>query len=228
MTPRLSILVPVYNEERTLGQMMAALMECCSDAELIYIDDGSKDASLTILKQHARQQDIVISKANGGKGSAIRAGLERATGTYTTIQDADLEYHPRQIAVLLEEAQRRPGDVCVFGSRFLTQNPNIYKRYLLGNKFITLVLNILFLSRLTDSYTCRKLLPTALFKRMNIRASGFELEAEICAKALRSGIPIIELPIDYSPRTIEQGKKINWKDAVKGAWTMLKIRIGLS
>ncbi len=226
MTPRLSILIPVYNEERTLRQMMEALTQCCAEAELIYVDDGSKDASLQILQQHARPQDIVITKQNGGKGSAIRAGLERATGSYTTIQDADLEYHPRQIAALLAEAEKRGGDVCVFGSRFLTQNPNIYRRYLLGNKVITLVLNILFFSRLTDSYTCRKLLPTALFKRMDLKASGFEMEAEICAKALRSGIPVIELPIDYQPRTIEEGKKINWKDAVKGAWTMLKIRLG--
>ncbi|HRH93197.1 MAG TPA: glycosyltransferase family 2 protein [Candidatus Peribacteria bacterium] len=227
MSPRLSILVPVYNEERTLKQMMEALTGSCPDAELIYVDDGSRDASLKILKDNARPQDVVLTKPNGGKGSAIREGLSKATGAYTTIQDADLEYHPRQIASLLAEAERLGGDVCVFGSRFLTKNPNIYKRYLMGNKFITLALNILFLSRLTDSYTCRKLLPTPLFKKMNIRSSGFELEAEICAKALRSGIPIIELPIDYSPRTIEEGKKINWKDAVKGVWMMLRIRVGL-
>ncbi len=225
--PRLSILVPAYNEERTLKQMMDALVEHCADAELIYVDDGSKDGTLQVLKANARPQDIVLTKPNGGKGSAIREGLAKATGTYVTIQDADLEYHPRQIPTLLAEAERLGGDVCVFGSRFLTSNPNIYYRYLAGNKVITLVLNILFFSRLTDSYTCRKLLPTALMKKMDIRSSGFEMEAEICAKALRARIPIVELPIEYRPRTIEEGKKINWKDAVKGVLMMLKIRIGL-
>jgi glycosyltransferase involved in cell wall biosynthesis len=225
--PRLSIIVPVYNEERTLKQMMDALAQCCADAEIVYVDDGSKDASLGILKAGARPQDKVITKPNGGKGSAIQAGLAEVTGQYCTIQDADLEYHPDQIAGLLAEAEKHGGDICVFGSRFLTENPNIYKRYLLGNKFITMVLNVLFFSRLTDSYTCRKLLPTALFRKMDIRSSGFEMEAEICAKALRAGVPIVELPIAYAPRTIEEGKKINWTDAVKGAWTMLKIRVGL-
>jgi glycosyltransferase involved in cell wall biosynthesis len=225
MSPRLSILVPVYNEERTLKQMMEELVGSCPDAELIYVDDGSRDASLKILKENARPQDVVLTKPNGGKGSAIREGLAKATGNYTTIQDADLEYHPRQIASLLAEAERRGGDVCVFGSRFLTSNPNIYKRYLMGNKCITFALNVLFFSRLTDSYTCRKLLPTPLFKNMNIRSSGFELEAEICAKALRSGIPIIELPIDYKPRTIEEGKKINWKDGIGALWCIFKYNI---
>lgn len=227
MSARLSILVPVYNEERTLPEMMRTLVASCPDAELIYVDDGSRDASLKILKEHARPQDVVLTKPNGGKGSAIREGLAKATGAYTTIQDADLEYHPRQMLDLLAEAERRGGDVCVFGSRFLTENPNLYRRYLLGNKMITFALNVLFFSHLTDSYTCRKLLPTALFKKLNIMSSGFEMEAEICAKALRSGIPIIELPIDYKPRSIEEGKKINWKDAVKGVLMMLKIRVGL-
>jgi glycosyltransferase involved in cell wall biosynthesis len=227
MAPRLSILIPVYNEERTLAEMMRELSTHCPEAELIYINDGSKDRSAEILKENARPEDIVISKPNGGKGSAIREGLRHATGQFTTIQDADLEYHPSQIATLLAEAERSNGEVCVFGSRFLTANPNRYKRYLLGNKTVTAVLNILFFSRLTDSYTCRKLLPTVLFQSLNLQSSGFEMEAEICAKCLRRGIPIIELPISYQPRSIEEGKKINWKDAVKGVLMMLRIRVGL-
>ncbi len=162
---------------------------------------------------------------------AIRAGLAHATGSYVTIQDADLEYHPRQISLLMAEAekqnQEQNKECCVFGSRFLTPNPNIYKRYLLGNKFVTLVLNVLYFSRLTDSYTCRKLLPTELLKSLHLTARGFELEAEICAKCLKRGIPIVEIPIDYQPRTIEEGKKINWRDAVKAVTMMLKVRIGL-
>lgn len=220
----LSIIVPVYNEERTVTRIMDALKVECPNAQIIYIDDGSKDGSLALLQQHARPQDKVLHKPNGGKGSAIRFGLEHATGIFTTIQDADLEYHPRQIPVLLKEAERLGGTSSVFGSRFLQKNPNLYKRYLLGNKVVTLVLNILFSSRLTDSYTCRKLLPTTLLKSFNLTSHGFEIEAEICAKCLKRGIPIVELPIEYQPRSIEEGKKIHWKDAVKGIATMIAIR----
>lgn len=224
MTSELTILVPVYNEERTLVSIMTALAEKCPDAQIIYVDDGSKDRSKTILHSYARPQDLVISKENGGKGSAIRIGLEQAKGAYTVIQDADLEYDPAQIYMLLQEAKQHPGSA-VFGSRFLQKNPNIYKLFLMGNKVLTFWLNLLYGSRLTDSYTCYKLLPTPLFQNLNLVSRGFELEAEICAKCLRKGIPIRELPITYKPRTIEEGKKINWKDAYRGVMTMVKLRI---
>lgn len=205
---------------------METLTACCGDAQIIYIDDGSKDDSLRILREHARPQDLVLTKSNGGKGSAIVMGLQHAEGIYTIIQDADLEYHPRQIPLLLTQAKCL-GHCAVFGSRFLTKNPNLYRRYLLGNKAVTLCLNILFGSHLTDSYTCYKLLPTDVFRSLNLQSRGFELEAEVCAKCLRKGIPIHEIPIVYRPRTIEEGKKINWKDAVKGVMMMLRVRAGM-
>lgn len=223
MNAELTIIVPVYNEERTLVAIMTALGEKCPDAQIVYVDDGSTDRSKTMLHSYARPRDIVITKENGGKGSAIRAGLEKAGGEYTVIQDADLEYDPAQIATLLQEAQTHAGSA-VFGSRFLQANPNIYKRFLLGNKVLTACLNVLYGSRLTDSYTCYKLLPTNVFRSLNLVSRGFELEAEICAKCLRKNIPIRELPITYSPRTIEEGKKINWRDALKGLMTMLRLR----
>lgn len=220
----LTIIVPVYNEERTLKSIMNALHEKCADAEIIYVDDGSRDASLPILQSNVRSGDSVIHKENGGKGSAIRKGLEMASGTYTVIQDADLEYDPAEIKLLVEKAKEHPG-AAVFGSRFLRSNPNIYKRFLLGNKVLTGVLNILFFSRLTDSYTCYKLLPTDLFRSLNLKARGFELEAEISAKCLKRKIPIIEIPISYKPRTIAEGKKINARDAWKGLKMMVKLRV---
>ncbi len=226
MTPELSVLVPVYNEAATVATIMDELVASCPDAQLIYIDDGSRDESLAIMKTRARVHDVVLTKPNGGKGSAIVLGLTKATGEYTVIQDADLEYHPKQIQQLLTEAKRLDGSA-VFGSRFLTANPNIYKRFLIGNKVITGCLNLLFGSRLTDSYTCYKLLPTKVFQSLNITANGFELEAEIAAKCLKRGVRIVEIPVTYKPRTIEEGKKIGWKDAVRGAWMMLKIRVGL-
>ncbi len=223
MPPDLSIIVPVYNEERTLATIMHALAEKCPHAQIIYVDDGSRDASLNILRDHMKSDDVVLTKPNGGKGSAIRMGLERAEGMYTVIQDADLEYDPAEIAMLVDEAKKNPGSA-VFGSRFLKQNPNIYKIFLMGNKVLTAWLNILYGSKLTDSYTCYKLLPTDLFRSLELTSRGFELEAEICAKCLKKKIPIHEVPVTYKPRTIEEGKKINWKDAYKGIAMMWRLR----
>ena len=223
MQQTLSIIVPVYNEGKTVAEIMAELQRAWPDAQVIYVDDGSKDDSLAVLRAHATPKDLVLTKPNGGKGSAIRMGLEKATGDYTVIQDADLEYDPAEIRLLLDEATAHPGTV-VFGSRFLRHNPNIYKRFLMGNKAMTLALNVLFFSRVTDSYTCYKLLPTDMFRSLALTARGFELEAEICAKTLRKGVRIREVPISYKPRTIEEGKKIRFSDATKGVRTMLRIR----
>jgi dolichol-phosphate mannosyltransferase len=225
MPQDLTIIVPVYNEAATVASIMDAVSESCPDAQVIYVDDGSKDESLGILRSKARPQDLVITKPNGGKGSAIIAGLEKAQGSFTIIQDADLEYHPKQIPLLVKEGHRLEG-MAVFGSRFLIKNPNIYKRFLIGNKVLTLCLNVLFGSRLTDSYTCYKLLPTDVFRSLHLTSRGFELEAEITCKCLKRGIRIHEIPVVYNPRTIEEGKKINWKDAVRGIWMMLKVRFG--
>lgn len=225
MAPQLSILVPVFNEERTLPVIMRRIAETNPDTEIVYVDDGSADRSLELLRAHARPQDRVIAAPHGGKGAAIRRGLQEVSGNYTVIQDADLEYDPAEIRMLLREAFDHPGSA-VFGSRFLTPNPNLYKRYLLGNKVLTMLMNLLFGSRLTDSYTCYKLLPTVHFRALRLTADGFELEAEICARCIRSGIPIRELPISYHPRSIEEGKKIKLRDAWKGLWMMVRVRVG--
>jgi glycosyltransferase involved in cell wall biosynthesis len=221
--PKVSVLVPVYNEARTLKRVMDALTLALPDAEMIYINDGSEDGSRDILESHARASDIVINKENGGKGSAIRAGIARATGDYCVIQDADLEYDPAEIVLMLKEAETHAGSI-VFGSRFLRPNANIYPLYLLGNKTLTLILNLLFCGKLTDSYTCYKLFPTPLLKTLPLHANGFELEAELSAWPLRMKLPIREVPISYHPRTFAEGKKINARDALKGILTMLKIR----
>jgi glycosyltransferase involved in cell wall biosynthesis len=222
----LTIIVPVYNEERTIVSVMKRLQDVCSDAEVIYVDDGSKDMSLVLMKEHARSvMDQVLTKPNGGKGSAIRMGLDTAHGIYTAIQDADLEYDPSELPTLLEEIKKNGG--VVFGSRFLRDNPNIYKRFLIGNKVLTMIVNILFRARLTDSYTCFKMLATKDFRSLNLQARGFELEAEITGKCLMNKWQIREIPITYKPRTLEEGKKIGWKDAWRGLKMMIRIRLGL-
>lgn len=220
----LSIIVPVYNEARTLETLMRTLIDALPESEIVYVDDGSKDESLEILKRKKRPQDIVLTKENGGKGSAVRLGITKATGEYCVIQDADLEYDPREIKLLVEAAESNPRSI-VFGSRFLKQNPNIYPLYLFGNKTLTMILNILFGSSLTDSYTCYKLFPTDTLKNLPLTARGFELEAELACWPLRRGFGIREVPISYKPRSFEEGKKINWKDAVKGILTMIRIRL---
>ncbi len=221
--PTLSILVPIYNEERTLKRVMDALVSALPDSQIVYIDDGSQDESLRVLKATARSQDIVLTKENGGKGSAIRLGIREALGEYIVIQDADLEYDPTEIKILLASAQKTPG-IIVFGSRFLQPNPNIYLTYLLGNKTLTMILNLLFGGQLTDSYTCYKLFPTDVLRSLPLQANGFELEAELAALPLKLKHRIIEEPISYHPRTFSEGKKINWRDAVRGIVTMLRIR----
>ncbi|HLD08240.1 MAG TPA: glycosyltransferase family 2 protein [Candidatus Peribacterales bacterium] len=221
--PLLTIIVPVYNEERTIAKVMERIVATNREAEILYVDDGSSDTSLAILRKNARAEDSVLTKVNGGKGSAIRHAIPSAKGLFTVIQDADLEYDPKEIALLLAEAKQHPGST-VFGSRFRRANPNLYKRYLLGNKVVTFILNLLFRGKITDSYTCYKLFPTAILRTLPLSAVGFEIEAELCAYTLQKGIPIIEVPISYFPRGLQEGKKIRFRDALKGIATMVKIR----
>jgi glycosyltransferase involved in cell wall biosynthesis len=222
--PRLSVLVPVYNEQATIVQVMTALTKVLPNAEIVYVDDGSKDESLALMKANARPQDKVLTQGNGGKGSAIRYGIQNISGDWCVIQDADLEYDPAEINVLVAHAETHPTDI-VFGSRFLRPNPNIYPLYLMGNKVLTGIVNILFGGHLTDSYTCYKLFPTDVLRSLPLSANGFELEAELTAYPLKMGKNIVELPISYHPRTFAEGKKINGKDAVRGILTMLRIRL---
>jgi glycosyltransferase involved in cell wall biosynthesis len=222
-SPLLTVIVPVFNEERTLTTIMHAIVHACPHAQIVYVDDGSSDGSLAILRSQCRPHDVVLTKSNGGKGSAVLMGLKEAKGEYSVIQDADLEYDPQEIPLLLQRAQKETG-CAVFGSRFLRPNPNLYKRYLWGNKVLTACVNLLFRSHLTDSYTCYKLLPTQIFRSLDLHARGFEFEAELCAQTVCAGVPIHEIPISYHPRRIADGKKINWKDAIRGLATLFRIR----
>jgi len=219
---KVTILVPVYNEEKTLMSVLSEIEKLQIDKEIIVINDGSTDGTKEILGSLQNKDIRVIHHSeNLGKGKAIQTGLRYSTGDVVAIQDADLEYRPSQIVELLKEFENPDVDA-VYGSRFLKKNPNLYKRYLLGNKFLTFLINLFYGSSYTDSYTCYKLIKRDVFQKLSLESSRFEIEAEISIKLKKIGARVLEIPIDYSPRTIEEGKKIGFKDALRGILTIIK------
>lgn len=222
--PRLTIVVPAYNEERTISNIIARLHEACYFAELIFVDDGSKDGTLRIMQEKKGPDDIVISKPNGGKGSAVRIGFARARGVYTIVQDADLEYSPEEISPLLQYAEQNQLPA-VFGSRRLKkQKQYAHILMFIGGSALTILCNLLYRTRLTDQPTCYKMVRTDVLKTLPLRENDFRFDPELTAMLARRGVPISEYPISYNPRTVADGKKINWKDWFKWVWVFLHMR----
>jgi dolichol-phosphate mannosyltransferase len=221
--PEISFLVPAYNERPRIDIILRRLLELPFSKEVIVVDDGSTDGTRELLSAAPRDGLCVLfHPMNAGKGAAIQTALEKARGVYAAIQDADLEYDPGEYAGLLEILRQKKVGV-VFGSRFLKDNPTRYRRYLLGNKLITLFTNLICRSHFTDTYTCYKLMGTETLRSLNLLSGGFEMESEICVKVALRGLPYAEGPISYSPRTIEEGKKIGWMDGVKGLATVVRL-----
>jgi len=224
--PRLSIVMPVFNEERTLETIVQRVFSACGDfAELVFVDDGSRDCSLEILRRLARPQDTVLTKPNGGKGSAVRMGYAHANGQYVIVQDADLEYSPEEIPGLLAfaEAQDLPA---VFGSRRLKkQKQYAHFTSFVGGSMLTIVCNVLYRTRLTDQPTCYKMVREDILKALTLKENDFRYDPEITALLARRGVKIAEYPISYTPRTFAEGKKICWKDWFRWVWLFLKLRI---
>ncbi len=225
-TKKVSIIVPAYNEEKTISNVLQTLtsVDFCLDKEIIVVDDGSKDSTRLIAEGYKNDNLKVIShKTNQGKGTAIKTGIQNSTGDIIAIQDADLEYNPQELRILMQPIIDKKTSV-VYGSRFLKKNPCIYKSYYLGNKFISFLISFLFNQKVTDSYTCYKLFHKKVFNEINIQSKRFEFEAEITCKLLKNKYKILELPISYNPRSIQQGKKIKFKDAIIGILTIFKIK----
>ena len=221
--PFLSVLVPVYNEEKTVGTVLKRLLAQREVGEIVVVDDGSTDASLKEIKKHKDKRIRVFSKENNGKGSAIRFGLMQVTGEYVLFQDADLEYDPEDIPALLEPVQKGKARV-IYGSRFLGPHLNLLFWHRLGNSFLNFLVNILYNTTLSDMETCYKLLPTQLLKELDIRSNNFDMEPEITCKVLKRGISIYEVPISYVGRTHAEGKKITWKDGFSAVETIIRLR----
>lgn len=223
MTKKLSVIIPAYNEEASIKQILEQVLSLDYVWEVVVIDDGSKDKTYSILQKISHHKlRIFQHPVNQGKGAAVRTGLDKSLGDFIIIQDADLEYNPSEFKLLLEKAS---DNQAVYGSRMLNNNAHAYFRTYLGNVIVTSWCNLLFGTALTDSYTCYKLIPAKIAKNLKLISNGFEIEAEITAKLAKKGIPIIEVPISYTPRSYQQGKKIKAKDALKGIWTYLKIRL---
>ena len=223
---KLSIIIPVYNEKKTILEILERVEDVkLSDLEkeIIIIDDCSVDGSKEILKTLENKYQILYHANNQGKGAALRTGFKQATGDFLIIQDADLEYDPQEYRQLLEPIIRDRADI-VYGSRNLKYNPRFRKSYYWGVIFISWLTNILYGSNLTDVYTCYKVFKTPILKNLDTVSNGFEFEEEITIKALKKKYRILEVPINYFPRNIKEGKKINWRDGVKAILTMLKYK----
>lgn len=222
---KLSIIIPVFNEEETVAEIMKRVWETRTpgyDKEIIVVDDGSTDKTGDVLTDLNKKIDFIFlrHKVNRGKGAAIRTAILSATGNFVLMQDADLEYSPGDYNSLLNSIEGN--ETVVYGSRNINPIKKGYFHYVWGVKILTFLINILFNSRLTDSYTCFKLIPTHLMRSMNLKSNRFEIEAELTVKILKSGYSIKEIPIYYDPRKFSEGKKINFLDGIIGIWTILK------
>jgi len=228
---KLSIIVPVFNEESTIARVLDTLVRIqfpCA-VEIIVVDDGSTDhtAQCVALANRDNVFKVHTSLINLGKGAAVRFGLEYAEGDYVVIQDADLELNPRDLLSLLACVMNEGAEV-VFGSRFKGRRKGSAKVpwfTILANRVLTAYTNILFGSRLTDMATAYKLVKTDTMKRINLRCIGFEFDPEVTAKLLRLGRHIVEVPIDYEPRSVVEGKKIGWKDGFRFMYYLTKYRL---
>ena len=220
---KLSIIIPVYNEASTIGEIIRQIKGVKGfEKEIIVVDDASTDSTFKVIKKINKIR-IVRHSMNQGKGSAIRTGIAQATGDYLLVQDADLEYDPQDIQLMLDPVKRGKAEV-VYGSRFTGQHRNMFFWHWMGNQLLTFVTNMLYNTTLSDMETCYKLMPLSLAKSLNLQAQRFEFEPEVTAKILKRGIRIWEVPISYAGREYQDGKKISWKDGMPALWTLIKYR----
>lgn len=221
--PKLSVIVPVYNEEGTIRQIIEKIENAAIDKEIILVDDSSTDGTGKILRDMRHNNlKVIHHSSNRGKGASVLTGLDNATGEFVIIQDADLEYDPQDYLGLMEVASCYTG-VLVLGARFNQGHKGLFI-HRLGNKFLSWMLNVIFASHLNDYATCYKLARREVFNELKLKATGFDIDVEIVCNAIKRGIKIIEVPVNYYPRTYKEGKKIRLKDAMWAVFYMFKYR----
>ncbi len=224
---KISILVPVYNEAKTIMDVLSMLAHLEIDKEILVVDDCSTDGTREMLKDNfSGGNDLVrifYHAKNRGKGAALRTALEHAGGDYCVVQDGDLEYSPQDIVEMARVAEKTGADA-IFGSRFYNTWRSTNPAHFAVNKFFTVLTNILYGSSLSDIHTCYKLVRTDLMRSFNMRAERFDFDPELCAKLLRNGKKIREIPISYRGRSYNEGKKIGWVDGIEALATLVKYR----
>jgi glycosyltransferase involved in cell wall biosynthesis len=226
---RVSFLIPAYNEAATIGEVLTRVTALGLDQQLIVVDDGSTDGTAELVEAWSSETGVdvtLVRKSNGGKGSAIRAAIPYVDGSIAVIQDADLEYDPVDVPALIEPIERGVADV-VFGSRLRGGRPQRAYLFwhLVGNKFLSLVTNILFNTTLSDMETGYKAFRADVLKSLELRQDDFGIEPEITAQVCKRKLRIYELPISYYGRTYAEGKKITWRDGFKALAVLFDARL---
>jgi len=223
---KLTVLMPVYNEIDTIEEILRRVQATGLADEILLVDDGSVDGTRDILKELDGQDAIRVfyHERNQGKGAAVRTGIKNATGDVLLIQDADLEYDPRDYPKLLQPLEEGLADV-VYGSRFLGAPRRVAMFWhMIANKLLTLMTNVLYDTILTDMETGYKVFRREIVEDMPLHARRFEFEPEFTAKILKRGVRIFEVPITFNPRDYDEGKKIGMSDAFEAIWALLKYR----
>ncbi|MDZ4721453.1 MAG: glycosyltransferase family 2 protein [Roseiflexaceae bacterium] len=222
----LSVIMPCYNEEATIREIIEQVLAVEFEKELIIVDDHSRDRTPEILRELAAihsELRVVRQPTNMGKGTAIRTGLALANGEIAIVQDSDLEYDPNDYYELLRPIVAGRVDI-VFGSRFMGRHTGMYFWNALGNKGLTFITNFLYNCWIDDMETCYKVMRTSIFRSLNLESNDFRIEPEITAKVLRLGFKIYQVPISYMGRTYEEGKKIKSSDGIKAVFSLLRYR----
>ena len=229
MPMKLSVVTPIYDERATLREVVDRILSVPLEIELICIDDGSRDGSrelLAALQAQHPQIKVLLQPRNLGKGAALRRGIQEATGDFVLIQDADLEYDPKDYPLLLEPLIQGKADV-VYGSRFMGGAPHrvLYFWHSVGNWLLTLLSNCLTNINLSDMETCYKVFRREIIQAIPLEENRFGFEPEVTVKVAKRRLRIYEVGISYQGRTYEEGKKIGWKDGVRALWVLLKYSI---
>jgi glycosyltransferase involved in cell wall biosynthesis len=224
---KLSVVIPVYNERNTLTEIIGRVKATGLAGEIVLVDDGSTDGTRALLRDLETDPflRILYHDKNQGKGAALRTGFQGATGDVILIQDADLEYNPKEYPALLEPIQAGLADV-VYGSRFLGRSHRVTMFWhMLANQLLTLATNLLYNSILSDMETGYKVFRAEVIQKIPLRANRFDFEPEITAKILKRKVRVFEVPISFYPREYSEGKKIGLSDAFSAVWALLKYRI---
>lgn len=224
----LSVLVPVYNEAETIAEILRRVraVDTGLEREIVVVDDGSTDGTREILQQQGSAEDTIViyHETNQGKGAAVRTALQHATGDILLVQDADLEYDPREYSDLLKPILEDRSQV-VYGSRFRGgPHKAMFFWHMVGNKFLTLVTNVLYNTILSDMETCYKVFTREVADKLRLRSPRWGFDPEITTQILKMGYRIYEVPISYTGREFYEGKKISWRDGLVVLWTLLKYR----